>query len=189
MGRLNSEVMTVIKTFTIFRIAHSLISRVFGVFRFLLGRAGGEAGKPLLDVRDFQDFAQGGMRIPTTPGNNPQSPPGWRGLLLVFVVTFVGLPMLVNRLFALLSRRSALELEWSKEGRGEQVLALHDFEGESTRELSFHKGDVLTVINKFHPDWWEASYNGHTGIIPASYVSADELDTQPLHDEFKSSAK
>jgi len=153
--------------------------------------------------------------------------------------------MVVSKVFALLSSRrnnNPLELEWGKEGgggaggRGEQVVALHDFAGESNRELSFRQGDVLTVINKFHPDWWEAQCNGRVGIIPSNFVDtttttsttntttnttstnttstnrdrdrednrdrdrdgdinngdyghfpSDEQDTQPLHDEYKSS--
>lgn len=170
MGRLNSEVMAVLKTFTIFRIAHSVISRVFGVFGFLIfGKraARGGAGStgdaqvgtkgPLLNIRDLEEFtkkggvvgsgggkAVGGVSIPASA--TPHTPPSWKGLLLVFIVTFVGLPVVVNRVFALLSSRRTMELEWGKEGRGEQVVALHNFAGESSRELSFSKGDRKSVV-------------------------------------------
>ncbi len=178
MGRLNSEVMTVIKTFAVFRLMQSVVSRCIGILRYIIGRrvlpssssnSSPSSNKPLLDVHDFQDFAKNGVAI--SPSNNPHpTPPSWRGLLFVFVVTFIGLPMVVSKLFAILSRRTAaLELEWSKEGA--QVVALHDFEGESEQELPFRKGDILTITNKFHPDWWEASCNGRTGVIPANYVS------------------
>lgn len=88
-------------------------------------------------------------------------------------------------MFNVLSRRNPMELEWNKEGgggRGEEVVAVHEFRGESQRELSFNKGDVLTVINKFHPDWWEASMNGQVGIIPANFVTPSSAipDTAPL---------
>ena len=222
MGRLNSEVMAVVKTFTIYRIAYSLVSRVLGVFGFLIFRkrtvrgtgdaADAQGGGPkgsLLDVRDFEAFAKqgggggggvtaagasgagkvvGGVQIPGT-AHPPHTPPSWRALLVVFLVTFVGLPVVVNRVFRLLSSRrtNAMELEWNKEGRGGQVVGVHDFAGESGRELSFRKGEVLTVINKLHPDWWEvANGGGHVGVVPASYVSnPDDMDTQPLHDELK----
>ena len=86
--------------------------------------------------------------------------------------------MAVNKMFSILSRRNPMEVEWKEggagggaSGEGEEVVALHEFRGESNRELSFNKGDLLIVINKFHPDWWEASLNGQVGVIPANFVS------------------
>jgi hypothetical protein len=188
--------MTVVKTFAVFRLLQSVVSRSMGAVRYLLGRRPalprvGDAARPLLDVQDFQEFARGGMQVAATSHAAGPQPPSWKGLALVFLVTFVGLPMVVSKVFSLLSRKSALELEWSKDGRGgEEVVALHDFAGESARELSFNKGDVLTVVNKFHPDWWEAAKDGKTGIIPSNFVeSYVDLDAHPSPDELKSVTK
>jgi hypothetical protein len=171
MGRLNFEVMTVIKTFALFRILQSVISRTFGVFSFLLPWRSSSSSAATLSVSDYQNFSKSSPSSLSSP-HPPYSAPSWRTLLGVFLVTFIGLPLLVNRMFSVLSRRNPLEIEWNKEaGGGEEVVALHEFQGESDRELSFNKGDVLVVVNKFHPDWWEASLNGQVGVIPANYVS------------------
>jgi len=186
MGRLNSEVMTVIKTFALFRFAQSILSRCVSALRYFLGRRQQNSGNGAgLDEREFQDFARGAATRRGSSGGavtqpHQQPPPGWRSLVVVFLVTFVGLPLVVSRLFSLLSaRRDAMELEW--EGSGEKgemmVVALHDFEAESARELSFRAGDVLTVTNKFHPDWWEAFKNGRKGIIPSNYVTLADNDS------------
>ena len=38
-------------------------------------------------------------------------------------------------------------------------------------DLSFKKGDVLTVISKEEDDWWLARHsNGQEGLIPRPYV-------------------
>jgi len=194
MGRLNFEVMTVLKTFAIFRIAQSVLSRTFGVFSFLLpwrylsssssSSSSSQPDKGLLDIRDFQNFAKSSPNSPSNALTSSQSPPSWRTLLVVFILTFVGLPMAASKLFSLL-KTNRLENEWVKE----RVIALHDFRGETNhRELSFNKGEVLVVTNKgIDPDWWEASLHGQVGLIPSNYVApcneGDEI--QPHYDERK----
>ena len=103
--------------------------------------------------------------------------------------------MLVNKMFLVLSQRSPMEVEWNKEaGGGEEVVAVHEFRGESNKELSFNKGDKLIVVNKFHPDWWEATMNGQVGVIPANFVSpsspssptpSSNPNQPPTHDGLK----
>ena len=43
------------------------------------------------------------------------------------------------------------------------------------RELSFNKGDIISVIKLVDPNWYEAELNGKIGLVPSSYVEV--LDT------------
>jgi hypothetical protein len=64
-----------------------------------------------------------------------------------------------------------------------QALALYDFKANEPSELSFGKGDVLTLliakvgpliasacINAVQGSWWIAELKGHKGEIPGNYV-------------------
>lgn len=46
---------------------------------------------------------------------------------------------------------------------------LYDFVASEDNELSFQKGDILTIVAK-HGDWWEAEMNGTSGLLPSNYV-------------------
>lgn len=52
-----------------------------------------------------------------------------------------------------------------------EAVALHDFEAKETGELSFNKGDILTVLN-YGDDvtWFTAEFNGQRGMIPGNYI-------------------
>ncbi|KAG0249481.1 hypothetical protein BG011_009264 [Mortierella polycephala] len=52
------------------------------------------------------------------------------------------------------------------------VVAMYDFAGEETTDLSFKKGDRITVIKKTPSknDWWTGKCNGREGSFPANYV-------------------
>ncbi|KAG0357255.1 hypothetical protein BGZ54_000395 [Gamsiella multidivaricata] len=54
----------------------------------------------------------------------------------------------------------------------EFVVALYDFSGEQATDLSFKKGDRITVTKKTpsRDDWWTGRCNGREGIFPANYV-------------------
>ncbi len=56
-----------------------------------------------------------------------------------------------------------------REGSQNLVLALYTYEAQSDEELSFHKGSVLTVVNKVG-EWWSGELNGDTGLFPSNYV-------------------
>ena len=56
------------------------------------------------------------------------------------------------------------------ENNEKQARALYDFEGERKKELTFSKGDILTVTRKIDANWYEG-YNGEEkGIFPITYV-------------------
>ncbi|KAF9342459.1 hypothetical protein BGX26_007484, partial [Mortierella sp. AD094] len=52
------------------------------------------------------------------------------------------------------------------------VTALYDFAGEQATDLSFKKGDVITVVKKTDSrnDWWTGKCNGREGSFPANYT-------------------
>jgi len=73
----------------------------------------------------------------------------------------------------------------------ECVKALYDFEGLSVEELSFKKGDIITVFRRdIGGGWWEGAINGIFGLFPENYVepcepprssseSEPDLDAEP----------
>jgi len=44
------------------------------------------------------------------------------------------------------------------------------------RELSFNKGDVVSVIKQLDPNWYEAELNGKVGLVPSSYIEVSLFD-------------
>lgn len=48
--------------------------------------------------------------------------------------------------------------------------ALYDFVANEAGELTFHRGDVITVIESAYKDWWRGSLHGNIGIFPTNYV-------------------
>jgi len=51
------------------------------------------------------------------------------------------------------------------------AVALYDFRARTKRELSFNKGDTLTLYERLSDDWWEgATSDDRDGLIPHKYV-------------------
>ena len=50
------------------------------------------------------------------------------------------------------------------------VKALFTFEAQETDELPFHKGDIITVLDKNDQNWWKGSCNSQEGMFPVRYV-------------------
>ncbi|XP_067673964.1 intersectin-1-like isoform X4 [Haliotis asinina] len=59
----------------------------------------------------------------------------------------------------------------SATGAVEKVIALYPYAAQNADELTFQKEDVITVLNKDNPDWWQGDLNGKTGVFPANYVT------------------
>jgi len=54
-----------------------------------------------------------------------------------------------------------------------QVRAMYDHEAKEPGELTFKKGDFITVTEKDKSGWWTGcTTNGETGVFPANYVKA-----------------
>lgn len=47
---------------------------------------------------------------------------------------------------------------------------LYDFEGESSDELPFRRGDTIRVLEKVSEEWWRGELRGRTGIFPTNYI-------------------
>ncbi|XP_029451899.1 intersectin-2 isoform X2 [Rhinatrema bivittatum] len=51
-----------------------------------------------------------------------------------------------------------------------QVIAMYDYTANNEDELSFNKGQLINVISKDDPDWWQGEIGGITGLFPSNYV-------------------
>lgn len=52
-----------------------------------------------------------------------------------------------------------------------RVKAIYDLTSEDPGELSFRRGDVITVLESVYRDWWKGSLRGEVGIFPLNYVT------------------
>uniref|UniRef100_A0A914ZBL5 Rho guanine nucleotide exchange factor 7 n=1 Tax=Parascaris univalens TaxID=6257 RepID=A0A914ZBL5_PARUN len=48
--------------------------------------------------------------------------------------------------------------------------AKHSFEGRNNDELSFRKGDIITITQQLEGGWWEGTLHSNTGWFPCDYV-------------------
>uniref|UniRef100_A0A3P9LMG7 Protein arginine N-methyltransferase 2 n=1 Tax=Oryzias latipes TaxID=8090 RepID=A0A3P9LMG7_ORYLA len=60
----------------------------------------------------------------------------------------------------------------------EEWVALCDFTGSGSEQLSFYTGDRLLVLSKSSADWWWAELQGVTGYAPARYLREDTADEE-----------
>ncbi|XP_051946951.1 SLIT-ROBO Rho GTPase-activating protein 3-like [Xyrauchen texanus] len=63
-----------------------------------------------------------------------------------------------------------------KEAKELQGVALFDFTGRSSAELSFKNRDCLILHSKASSDWWRGEVNGTKGLIPNKYISVSSVD-------------
>ncbi|XP_054706164.1 intersectin-1-like [Uloborus diversus] len=54
--------------------------------------------------------------------------------------------------------------------QSDQVVALYPFAGQHNDELTFQKGDIITLVNTDDPSWWKGELNGASGLFPSNYV-------------------
>ncbi|KAF9247275.1 hypothetical protein BU15DRAFT_38630 [Melanogaster broomeanus] len=80
------------------------------------------------------------------------------------------------------------ELEGEEEsvvGTGELAVALYDFDGAGSGELSVQEGERLHIIETEGEEWWKCrNVNGVEGVVPASYleVTTPTRTTEPEED-------
>ncbi|XP_047671931.1 sorbin and SH3 domain-containing protein 2 isoform X3 [Tachysurus fulvidraco] len=48
--------------------------------------------------------------------------------------------------------------------------AIYDFKAQTSKELSFKKGDAINIIRQIDSNWYEGEHRGCIGIFPISYV-------------------
>lgn len=51
-------------------------------------------------------------------------------------------------------------------------IAMYDFEGSATSDLTIKKGETIALINT-DGEWWKGEIHGKTGYFPATYVKID----------------
>lgn len=58
------------------------------------------------------------------------------------------------------------------ENSGQQLLvkARFNFQQTNEDELTFTKGDIISVSRQEEGGWWEGTFNGRTGWFPSNYV-------------------
>mmetsp|Transcript_13847 Transcript_13847/g.16496 ORF Transcript_13847/g.16496 Transcript_13847/m.16496 type:complete len:356 (-) Transcript_13847:90-1157(-) len=59
------------------------------------------------------------------------------------------------------------------------------FKGADETELVFDQGAVIRVMDRPHPDWWQGTVDGRTGLFPSNYaktVSSDGQKVMVLYD-------
>lgn len=48
--------------------------------------------------------------------------------------------------------------------------ALYNFVGQSSRELTFRRGDIIFIRRQVDKNWYEGEYNAMVGLLPYNYV-------------------
>ncbi|XP_029114645.1 sorbin and SH3 domain-containing protein 2 [Scleropages formosus] len=48
--------------------------------------------------------------------------------------------------------------------------AIYDFKAQTAKELTFKKGDTVSIIRQIDSNWYEGEHRGRVGIFPISYV-------------------
>ncbi|XP_075786424.1 sorbin and SH3 domain-containing protein 2 isoform X2 [Pelodiscus sinensis] len=48
--------------------------------------------------------------------------------------------------------------------------AVYDFKAQTSKELSFKKGDTIYILRKIDQNWYEGEHHARVGIFPISYV-------------------
>jgi len=61
------------------------------------------------------------------------------------------------------------------------VIAKHKYDAKEDDELSFIKGDIITVISKDTTDWWTGELKNAIGIFPSNFV--EPMDAYDFHEE------
>ncbi|XP_044011155.1 intersectin-1 isoform X3 [Aphidius gifuensis] len=71
----------------------------------------------------------------------------------------------------------------------ERVMAMYPHQAQNPDELSFNKGDVITLLDKIEENWWKGELNGVIGIFPKDYVSFMLSPMDPIEKKRQESIK
>ncbi|KFM70235.1 hypothetical protein X975_27218, partial [Stegodyphus mimosarum] len=63
--------------------------------------------------------------------------------------------------------------------QSDQVVALYPFAGQHHDELTFQKGDIITLVNTDDPSWWKGELSGVVGLFPSNYVEVLNKSRDP----------
>jgi len=171
------EFFYVIRTFAIFRLLYGGTSKLWRVLMWLVGRKTVSQKKltssstnPSIEFGDYEKFQDGQRR---------------NALPLIFVVlgiTCVSAPILLARLWKALKEATKMLEEEGFENVWDSppmARALYDFRGETEMDLSFQQGDLIKILDKPFPEWWEGEVNGRRGLFPVNFVEVME-EKKPL---------
>ncbi|CAN7939703.1 unnamed protein product [Ixodes hexagonus] len=73
----------------------------------------------------------------------------------------------------IVEQAGTVEVDAAPAEEGSEVLeatAQYDFAARSERELSFKRGDRLTLYTQVSPDWWRGHFAGKDGLVPDKYI-------------------
>ncbi|XP_064605140.1 jouberin-like [Liolophura sinensis] len=77
-----------------------------------------------------------------------------------------------------------------KSGKVRKVVALYDYKGQRSDELTFLQGDIIKVLYKDNENWWMGELrDGQQGFFPANYVAEDDVTTDDLADDVSQDGK
>ncbi|KAM6150067.1 sorbin and SH3 domain-containing protein 2 isoform 13-T13 [Erethizon dorsatum] len=69
-----------------------------------------------------------------------------------------------------LGRSASRERRGTPEKEKFPAKAVYDFKAQTSKELSFKKGDTVYILRKIDQNWYEGERHGRVGIFPISYV-------------------
>uniref|UniRef100_A0A3Q3IFG1 Sorbin and SH3 domain containing 2a n=1 Tax=Monopterus albus TaxID=43700 RepID=A0A3Q3IFG1_MONAL len=57
--------------------------------------------------------------------------------------------------------------------------AIYDFKAQTSKELTFKRGDAVNIIRQIDNNWYEGEHHGRVGIFPISYVEKMPSSEKP----------
>ena len=64
-----------------------------------------------------------------------------------------------------------------KEEEMDQVIAIYDYQAQRSSDLSFARGDIITVLFRDNDNWWLGELaDGSQGYFPTNYVTGEESE-------------
>jgi len=167
------EFFHVIRAFAVFGALRKIISWMFGnkknlesvKFPSITGTsASSESVLNMQDINQFQTTKKSISKL----------------YMLVLGTIFVGLPIFLVKVWKRIKEDQQFNLDVTdltnqQEEKPILLLGMHDFNANAHEELNFRKGDIIRLIRKPFPDWWEGELNGKRGLIPANYVEVTQF--------------
>ncbi|XP_053110419.1 sorbin and SH3 domain-containing protein 2 isoform X45 [Hemicordylus capensis] len=81
-----------------------------------------------------------------------------------------GSPGNYSSAFTDVGRCTPKERRGTPEKERQPARAVYDFKAQTSKELSFKKGDTVYILRKVDQNWYEGEHYGRVGIFPISYV-------------------
>lgn len=122
-------------------------------------------------VDEYKDFQAADKRQKSLPK-----------IFVVLGIICLAIPLLLVKMWRAIKNMNLLEgyeeppetLDGLWGGEMMTVRAKHAFSGETEMDLPIREGDVIKVIGKPFPEWWEGELNGRRGLFPSNFVEVVE---------------